>query len=327
MARRSAKAQGELAEQLIEAQRKKALEDEGGEAEVVTDDIVPTDQDEDIIPDDDGGNAETTDLEGLEGLELEDEEETPPDSKPDSDYKHKYDVLNGKYNAETKRMADMLTSIMGENANLLRRIEELESGGNAPAHADTPENDGELNLLKSEYPSIYDGVMKLLKNEVKKTIQPANERLEQMEKASKQRADADYREQLTKAVPKWEAINNHPTFWKWIDGIDRYSGMTRRALLANAFARLDAKTTIAFFEDFIAEKGIKNAGATKETDIAPGSGGNSGPKPKSGVREITRSDIKEFYNDRANHRFKGTEEEAANFERRIIQAIKEKKVK
>jgi hypothetical protein len=120
-------------------------------------------------------------------------------------------------------------------------------------------------------------------------------------------------------------------FIKWLSERDRYSGQPKQKLLNNAFNGNDVSTTVTFFTDFMKEKGIRNSNPqVRDADeIAPSgsSAGTGGRINKPGVGTITRATIDKFYSDRARGKFEGTDDEARKFESRIMQAVRDGKVK
>jgi len=243
---------------------------------------------------------------------------------------HKFDVLQGKYNAETERMNTMLSTVMQQVTDLKAENERLKANPSAP-DADTGEDD--LEKIKTEYPTLYKGLLAVARKEVKTSVQEATARSEEkvdgLLKKSAEKDRASYLEALTAEIPRWREINVHPTFIKWLEVKDRLSGRPKSELLLNAYNGMDVKTTAAFFLDFMQEKGIRNQGSkiASDEDIAPNDSGVNITGNRKGGFTITQPQIDKFYKDRAMGRFAGTPEEAAKFEARIFQAIREGKVK
>lgn len=239
------------------------------------------------------------------------------------DFEQKYNVLKGKYDAETQRMTQMLSQTMAEKEALRLKFE-----ANAPVRKeDTFDSDPDIQNIITEYPSLAKGIEKLaskiVAEKIKKTEAAVSERLNKTELDT-------YHSQLDAKVKDWRKINADPKFMEWLQVRDRYTGATRHELLMHSFNNFDAETSATFFSDYAKEKGLavqskKNA---KETNMALDTAGNDLP-PQGGKKTgyISRADITQFYRDRAMGKFQGSEETAAKIEARILRAVKEGKVR
>lgn len=238
------------------------------------------------------------------------------------DFKHQYQVLQGKYNSELKRLSDELSRSLAANQQLMAELSKRNQAG--PLEGDADED---LKDLKERFPNVYRGVMALLRNEASNLVRGTEAKVDNVANKVVAAERSRYFDAISKAIPRWESINKHPVFLKWLSQKDRYTGAQRGALLNYAYNNMDAETTIKFFSDFMNEKGIRNKAARESDDenVAPNtSGGNPPPRREGGT--ITRSEIKNFYNDKAKGKYSGSQDDAEKFERRIMTAIKEGKV-
>lgn len=255
-----------------------------------------------------------------------------PQRSDDDNWEHKYEVLQGKYNAEIPRMNSMLSDAMGRIAALEAENKELKEG-KPQEHKDSGSDidySEELEKIKEQYPSLYKGLLAAVKVEASRLVKEATkttvDRVNEMETRSAQKDLESYLSALSQKIPRWKEINVHPAFLRWLTNKDRFTGKTKSELLTDAYNRMDAETTAAFFLDFMEEKGIRNQQArTDADDIAPSESGTI--VKRRATNTISQDEINKFYRDRAMGRYRGTEEEAARFERRVFQAIREGKVR
>lgn len=255
---------------------------------------------------------------------------TPPGDAPPApdDFKHKYDVLQGKYNAEMGRMNTMLSAAMLEKERLAAQV------ATPPAATSFSDDvliggDEDIEFLRSQYPDAYRGIEALVKKTSSELLKPV---AEGMAKTAADIRTERYLKDLDDRLPDWRKINDDPVFVDWLNRPDRYTGATKFQLIRDAFSKGDSTRTLAFFEDFLHDA---NAGSPPpppppqrqaDTDIYPNSSPN--PAPPAGEKGIVyRADIDRFYKDRATGRFMGSEEDAAKIESRFFRAVKENKVR
>jgi hypothetical protein len=274
-------------------------------------------------------------------LEFSDDDSPPPDDVVDTNddtFKHKYDVLQGKYNAETSRQDAMITQLLREKATAELEAENLRVSVRDPYKpSDQDSFETEISKLESEFPSLTGGIKALIDKIVKEKIKPTEDRIESATNLSAKTAYDSFLRELDGAMSDWRTINVDPEFTAWLSEPDRYTGAAKMDLLKGAYSNMSVPQTLAFFEDFAASKGSgggsqaldtgnSNPAPTTRKGIAPtNAGGNltSDTTPAT----ITRADIANFYKLRAVDRWNGTEEEAAKYEARILKAVKEKKVR
>jgi hypothetical protein len=217
-----------------------------------------------------------------------------PAGKADDDWKHRYSVLQGKYNSEVPRLQTQLNELSSANADLRRRLTELETRpptGKAPPAAAgdlAPITDDEIRAFG---PDLYDFIQRaaaqIASKEVSRQTAGVKSKIQQVEQAASQAATSvaqSAREKLfvalTDAVPNWEAQNTDPGFIAWLDQRDPFSGEVRGKLLNEAYGRNDPERVIAFFTRFQQE----NAAVTP-------SDGSAAPTPKASEAQRSLSDF------------------------------------
>ncbi len=281
------------------------------------------------------------DIDGyLDGLDEEDENNQDVDIN-DQDYKHKYEVLQGKYNTELGRANDMLSKTLTDNERLKLALGVSSTDSSDEHFSDDLEP--EITTIKKEYPSLAKGIEALAKRVVadsmKETINTVNANTELGRRET-------YVSKLDSVVPDWRTINDDPDFIKWLQTKEKYTGVTKHQLLMNAWNTFNTDATKAFFEDYKKEIGLEdnsdidndNEDSTfrdkpknkkvKNEDIALDNSSDSIPKNATSKKNIiSQAEISKFYRDRAMGKFSGTEEEAAKLEAKILRAVQEGRVR
>lgn len=261
-------------------------------------------------------------------LGSEGEGDEPP-VKKEEDFKHKYEVLQGKYNAEMGRMNELLSSTLAERAKVNFKKDDTFSDG-------SDNEDDLITQLKEEFPTIAKGMEAFMKKEIKAKLAPAESRINELAEATNGVVVNDYLEALDAAMPQWREIKDKPEFAQWLGQADRYTGVSKMRLLQGADTQKNTKAVTALYEDFARESGLlSDEGAVdKGSDSTPQPKRNIAPltsqnlAPSTGSKgTITRAEITKFYNDRALGKYSGTEEDAAKAEGRIMKAVREGKVR
>jgi hypothetical protein len=153
---------------------------------------------------------------------------------------------------------------------------------------------------------------------------------------------------LARAVPNWNVINDSPQFGQWLDQIDPISHRTRREFLNGAHNSNQAGQVIDIFNTF-----LQAAGAAPNQSNGAGNGagysqGNPPPpqqqfdlmalaapgRAKTGQTQtppdksiVTRDEIKQFYTEKTQGKWAGREAEAAAIERQIFDAGNEGRIR
>jgi hypothetical protein len=278
--------------------------------------------------------------------ETEPEETPAPEQEPEpepaplppaEDFKHKFEVLQGKYNAEVPGMAYELAQARQEIKELKAKPKEEPK----PEPKLNLETDEKLKAFKAEYPDVFEAVEKLNKAFIQESLSKIDEKLNRVEKTvgtvtetfgqnERERFKADL-DKDTDVGKDWRVVNKEKEFIGYLQTKDVYTGKTKHELLTDAWNRMDSDATLQFFKDFKATKSSKPAPKSKGTDVDPkkidppkgGSGGPNIDTNEKGKPTITPRDVKKFYEDVAdpNGPWKGKQAEAEKEERRLLKAI------
>jgi hypothetical protein len=150
---------------------------------------------------------------------------------------------------------------------------------------------------------------------------------------------------IARAIPQWDAINNSPQFAQWLDQVDPISHRTRRTFLDAAHNSNTTGQVLDIFNSFLGSVGAAN-GAGQPGNGAGYSQGNPPPTPqldlmqlaapgraKTGQTQvppdkqmILASEIKQFYAEKTLGKWAGREAEAAAIEQQIFTAGREDRI-
>lgn len=287
-----------------------------------------------------------------------DPEVTPePEPKPErTDWKQKYSVLKGKYDAEVPRMAqdlreanDRITSLEDKLAGLATQA--VVDPAVVPARTDfTPEEIADYGE------DLMDVMGRKAREIVQSEYQPQIESLQgEVTNLKTQLGGTDKRvgkfetnevfAQLDAEVKDWRAVNVDPEFHEWLDQLDPFTGESRKNLMLNAFNRKNAQQVKAFFTTYAQEnaavvpapadpslsgQGSAPLGSTLDLEkyVAPGtprSGGDAGaPKEK---RIWTHQEIGAFYAAVQKGHYRSRPDDKARIEADIVAATTQGRIK
>lgn len=270
------------------------------------------------------------------------------------DWKQKYSVLKGKYDAEVPRLSESLREANSRIARLEDKIAEVATQTIKPPvdepRADfTPEEIADygedlLDVMGRKARSIVEQEYRPQINQLQTELSTMKTQLgETGQKVAKQETNEVFA-QLDATVKDWRNINVDPEFHEWLDQADPYSGQTRKDLMLQAFNRKHAHQVKAFFDGFMKENAVvvpqaadsqpSGQGGMQESRldlgnyVAPGTpkgGGQAGaPKEK---RSWTNAEIGRFYGQVQKGHYKNRPEDKARIEADIVAATREGRIK
>lgn len=347
--------QAERAEQLLREVTKKdepSGKEEPAKAEVQADDEKAPSREtpqEAVAPQyDDAKGAEKDD-----GPKPTPEHHQDKQQQEDPDYwRHKYMVLQGKYNAEVPRL-------VAREKELRKKIEEMESkvaqlqmaqqarkdedddafGGSGPGdHDERPQVDDSFD------PSVFEDYgeefVALAKRNaaLEAQIQELKAVLESVTAQTRETAAERYAAKVVELCPRFYEIDSDPAFAQWVEEIDPLSGISRKALLLEAHQAMDADRVAGIYNEYARQSGMmtKERGSTPsaakrsyrppdvQAQAIPDASGSSSPSDSEGKRLWTREMIRKFYADMAKGRY--TAERAAAIEKDLHAAVREGRV-
>ncbi len=283
-------------------------------------------------------NAEVSDDEVLSSVEdyqpAESEviKESVDDEQGAEDWRHKYEVLKGKYDSEVPRLYKEIKALKRERDNLLSRMNLLEQivmqmqsvqaqgGSSAPQQAkEQVEEDEELKRLKEDYPEIYKAVAKL----VEKKVGPVENKVTEF---NKEVAIQTFYAKLDSMLPEWRQLNSDPDFLEWLSQPEGDTGFTRHQLMLMAYNNLDAAGVAKWFKKFLNNDSapVQKEVSRAEKNVVPYGKKTSYASKESSKRLFKESEIQRFYTDLALGRI--PQDRAREMEKEIMSALMEDRI-
>lgn len=284
--------------------------------------------------------VETPSPERLEETPEVTPEVTPEEPKaPREDWKQKYHVLQGKYDAEVPRLHEELKDLK-DSVNKLTA---------APTEAATPEASKPFKYIKEEEledygPEFMDMVGRAardiaeqqtssLQNEItelKNQLGTTGQRVQNTEQQG-------FYYQLDRDVKDWREINQDKKFVAWLDMLIPETDTRRQDALMDAFNHQDVGKVASFFRNYAStqenantptEGAVPNGAGGQptlslESMVSPTAGQGNPPQgaPAQQQKKIwTQPEIDAFYKASRQGKFKGREADKATIEADILNA-------
>ncbi len=250
------------------------------------------------------------------------------------DFKHKYDVLQGKYNSEIPKLHTQLKEAETQNASMQERIKVLEASvEQAKQQENAQKRNATLEELKEDYPELADylaGQDQIIHN-LQAQVQTVEGNVTQTHEREVQERKQRYWALINEQVPDWEDINASDEWKTWLNGTDEMSGQNRGALLDHAQDQLNGEWVVKIFNTFKQvmpqlAQALPSAQLQNQVTPTPGGGSGNGVPQK---RTYTRAEVHQFFQDKIRGRLKHLDPQevaameqditAADVEGRIVQ--------
>lgn len=264
--------------------------------------------------------------------------ETPP-QEPKTDWKAKFLVLQGKYNAEVPRYAADLREVKAENASLRSEIErlrgELANASRAPAPPAVDESHFDQDLvalINTRSTAAATAAMASVQGELAQVRQ----RAETAEAAAAQAARARFESAFNGELQRLGVCNHYAEieaedgFVDFASSVDPMSGSTRQELIESAIRAGDHNRLARIYKAYHDASGRGTPAAPAPTPAAPAfmqativppSGGVAPNVPPAVVTYSMSRQLTPFYNDTAKGRWRGREQEWARINAEFDAAI------
>ncbi len=240
-----------------------------------------------------------------------------PTPAEDDSWKRRYDVLNGKYQAEIPRMA-------AEIRSLKERLSQVAARANVPA-SPAPSKLSQEEV--EEYGEKFIDVVKRAAAEVVPSdVDEMKQTVEQLKGESVRMARDRFFGDLNRMSPQWEQLNEDKGFLTWLAGIDPFSGQNRQDLFDQASAQFDAWRVANFFNSYGSENRTEQPVSQLDPiaqQIEPPTQRVSVPPP--GKKIWSTDEISRFYADLRAGRV--NRDEAARMEQDIFAAQTERRIR
>jgi hypothetical protein len=308
---------------LPKAAQKQLADAEKLHAEVYPNDAEATDKQQDTadvelreVPKGEAAEAESTPSTGETRDEATRNEESV-DS--DVDWEHKYNVLQGKYNAEVPRLQQDNNALQGRMNELEQQLRNMQM---APPYEEAEPTRTESLLKPDEIEDYGEDMIDVVKRAAREEFAPAlsklkqeNEGLRALLGGMQQQTAISARDAmlgtLDSELKNWRQVNSHPDFIGWLENVDPYSGHKKLDMLRQAYEGNNTARVLAFFKGFLNENAAftptptPNAPAdpqvSLETLVAPGrpsEGDNTRAQDgNANGNAWTQDQIQAFYRD------------------------------
>jgi hypothetical protein len=230
----------------------------------------------------------------------------------EENWKQKYEVLQGKYNAEVPQLHMRLAALTNTVRELQTQMKaapkdtpappkEKEREKEPPPKKEEPSESEVVKTFREEYPDIYEAVAKMIEaskeasspskggEPPKGTEAPKAEAPSKAGDSPRAETPVPFPETdprltfnfyLNRDVPEWRRVNVDPEFIRFLQSPDpNFPGLTKLQSIQAAYDACDSTTVIGHFRDF------KESRAKKSTPENP----NPTPNPNQG-KEISKEE-------------------------------------
>ena len=238
----------------------------------------------------------------------EPEKPKPPEKSDTTDWKQKYQTLDGKYKAEVPRLSAEVGQWKEYAQTLSKRVSELEETVKKPPKE---EADPDMEAVAESNPEFVK-IIKKMKEEHRDEIAALRKEFEtgisadiksvkdDIQLSKQDRFDIDMQREVGS---NWREIDNDPQFHEWLNAPVPYARATKMQLLQAAARDLDSRTVAQFFLDFKAslapepDGNVEPPAQNLEKFTAPPRSG-AAPIPKRTAQGVTKADYMKFMDPR-----------------------------
>jgi hypothetical protein len=270
----------------------------------------------------------------------------PPAAPPateDETYRHRFESAQGRLQKEQE-----LVRTLNERLAALEQTIATMAVVRPPAPATptytrqvTPEEERDygpemLEVVGKQAKDVLQPEIMTLKNEIEDLKHKVGVVGATMSRQSLQTVE----QRLDGSVPGWREQNNDPAFIQWLAEVDPFSGRMRQDMLSEAHSRHDARRVVAFFEGYRSETAAVDPPSTgpappaqpAKRDLkalaAPGRATSPPTNGAAGDKPIyTSAQIARAYADKTAGRLAGREAEFEAWERDLIAAGREGRIR
>lgn len=236
------------------------------------------------------------------------EPKTEPEQNRDEDaayWRHRFQVLQGKYNAEVPALREELRQLKEQAAK------QPESSPQSVAYAIE-------GLSEQDIEDFGPDLIELIKKvSGRREVEEVKQELNQIKEANRQDAEARFWTDLERLVPRFREINADPKFHAYLAEFDSQTGEQRQQTLIKAQQMFDAYSVAQLFNTFTQHTAASQPRSIPEEKVQP-SIARSESAPPQGARSWSRSEITEFYTRAALGKY--SEAERAAIEAEIFEA-------
>lgn len=224
--------------------------------------------------------------------------EPQTETRDASYWRHRFDVLQGKYNAEVPALRKEIATITEQLASA-----DKQKSGTAVEQAHSAVSDLTADEIEEYGPDLVKFIQRVATGASKGSGGDLSEikgELDQMREEKRQDAEARFWSDLEAQVPTFREINANQAFHQWLAQADRLSGQTRQQLLVDAQHAFDPYRVAAVFKSFSAEA-KKTPKEQIPTDLIQPRQTKAAAQYLQQGKVWTRNEISEFYKTKASY--------------------------
>jgi len=239
------------------------------------------------------------------------EPKAEPEQNRDEDaayWRHRFQVLQGKYNAEVPALREELRQLKEQAAK------QPESSPQGVAHAIEGLSEQDIEDFG---PELID-LIKKVSGQSNREVEAVKQELNQIKEANRQDAEARFWTDLERLAPKFREINADPKFHAYLAEFDSQTGEQRQQTLVKAQQMFDAYSVAQLFNTFTQNTAAASQPRSIPEEKIQPSISRSESAPNQGARSWSRGEITEFYTRAALGKY--SEAERAAIEAEIFEA-------
>jgi len=281
----------------------------------------------------------------------------PTEGKPREDWKQKYHVLQGKYDAEVPRLHNDLKDLQGQVQELLSTpTPEPEAPvveGTAPGHKYVKEDELTdygpefLDMVGRRAREVAEAEFTPMVTELREQVSTLNAQLASTGQRVQNTEQETFYSKLDKTVENWREVNKDSKFLEWLGTvIPETEGITRSEMLMKSFNAANVDGVAAVFNNYSKSVGGQENAPPLETPeevpageaptlelqnlVAPvaGQGTPQGaPANESSQKIWTQAEIATFYREVKDGAYRANPKDKDLIEKHIVLAAKEGRVR
>lgn len=262
-------------------------------------------------------------------------------------YAQRWRSLQGSYNATVRQKSELEQRVQ----QMEQLLASLSAQQSAPSTSAQQEQSQPQRLVTDDEVNEYGESIDVMRKVSREELIPVAQRLAHIEgllqqmqanvvpqvQAVAQRqqvtAEQQFWSDLTMYVPNWRDVNDNDGFQSWLLEVDPLTGNTRQTYLEEAQRALDAHRVSAFFQTWLESTGQASVAQSTpavsselEKQVTPGRSRGTSASAAKQPKTYSPEDIKKFFNDVRQGKYKGREQERDRLERDIFAAQREGRI-
>ena len=229
-------------------------------------------------------------------------------------WKHRHDVIQGKYNREVPELHQKVRALEKQLSDKDTELATAKQAGPEPTDGN---GNLDLNRMRETYgDEMVDDLVALIQSQAgsataktPEELEQLNQRLSSIEEDRQVDAQARFWVDLKRLVPDFKQVNQDPGFLNFLAGFDPQTGEQYQQSLSSAQQSNDAYGVAEVFKLYKERSGKPKQREIPDDEVTPHSTRTSDAPQGSGQKQWTRAEIRQFYRDKTSGRVKGKKAE------------------